>query len=945
MNDLKRLLKPEVYICRVEELQAQEEFVINSVSTRMLALYTTGDGSCAIHAFFGELVLSDCGYFELYKTDPRDLAARLLGTSWEDLEHRIGAEAQGAMRDIKAQLWGYICKYFEEPNNECEIFWRCLYVQNPELAEEAREIIQNKQVFHAEFETAKAKTLQASKLLFSRETEPIIRHLAVHMGCIPSNVDVLQLSEGERVALLLERDDVDFLREAFDEDVDGFRYIRGLYGEAFPHDGPTCRYEALFDERPEFDSLRLALLVHGDVNSGINTFLMRLQSLMEGDTEGVFAAYIADVHTFLETARCWSNLQCPATEIPNFTSLAWCAYIECVKNPDYYFSIPELLVLAAVSKRNVSVFTSFNLNLRYEGGYYGGDGPVVNIKLDRNDEQEAERTHYERIIPAELAEELLKNCRQEKEAKRRRLEEPTKAKREEDDKACSGTFTPNHDHTVGASCTTLNELVDSVIGASNGYTPIDSQNEAEIINQSESGRQEATEFSHLNDLISTLMDSNETVRFRKRDASNQKPQGLKFCEAFSSAKNGVFPRGEEESSEESSNESSSSEGEDNELEEQYFSVRADDAFCKQEPVEQDIIKNRCQEIRKLLRSRPTLPLKADGSSLSSKDLATGVRLPLYSCPFSGCNDHFNNRTRFLHHVAGGVSDSTHREALERICRDDYTFLTPLDYVSRAVGEAERERWPLLGLSTTRRSLNLLCLRYNDDRIKCVSCFICGQLRTTCEGYPYVDLKAPAEKIGYSRKEIAYSSLEDLVAIELSHPGTLLNNCSYELWQRRYRQRSLQKSKHDPWELTEPLEQPMSSCTKTADRHISRWAIRCPLLGKACMLFGCTEDITCQSPDIHKDEYEEAPYVRTLCPAPRHSFPWALPLNRPSLYAVDARDNRNVLLDLGSVCGIVVRSFDKAIHKLPDKSADWCLEPLWFAVAFPTSDLCLIFPVV
>ena len=268
MDDLQRLLKPEVYNFRVEEIQAQEKIVISSVSTRMRALYTTGDGSCAIHAFLGEPVLSDCGNYELYIMDPRDIAANLLGDSWEELEHRIGEEAQAAMRDIKAQLWGYICKYYEEHSNECEIFWNCLYAQNPELAEEAKEIIQNNKAFHAELETAKANTLQASKLFFRRETEPIIRRLAVLMGCIPSNVDVLELSEAERVALLVERDDVDFLREAFDEDVDGFRYIRGLYGEAFPHDGPTCRYEALFDERPEFDSLRLALLVHGDVNSG-----------------------------------------------------------------------------------------------------------------------------------------------------------------------------------------------------------------------------------------------------------------------------------------------------------------------------------------------------------------------------------------------------------------------------------------------------------------------------------------------------------------------------------------------------------------------------------------------------------------------------------------------------------------------------------------------------
>ena len=101
--------------------------------------------------------------------------------------------------------------------------------------------------------------------------------------------------------------------------------------------------------------------------------------------------------------------------------------------------IPEILVIAAAAKRNVSLFTSFDLDLRYEGGYYGGDGPVVNIKLTRNDEQEAERTHYERLIPAELAEELTETwhaeerersaekARQEQEAKRRRLEERARA--------------------------------------------------------------------------------------------------------------------------------------------------------------------------------------------------------------------------------------------------------------------------------------------------------------------------------------------------------------------------------------------------------------------------------------------------------------------------------------------------------------------------------------
>ena len=38
-----------------------------------------------------------------------------------------------------------------------------------------------------------------------------------------------------------------------------------------------------------------------------------------------------------------------------------------------------------------------------------------------------------------------------------------------------------------------------------------------------------------------------------------------------------------------------------------------------------------------------------------------------------------------------------------------------------------------------------------------------------------------------------------------------------------------------------------------------------MLGIACMLFGCTEDIICGNPDVHQAEYEEAPYVRTMCP--------------------------------------------------------------------------------
>ena len=109
----------------------------------------------------------------------------------------------------------------------------------------------------------------------------------------------------------------------------------------------------------------------------------------------------------------------------------------------------------------------------------------------------------------------------------------------------------------------------------------------------------------------------------------------------------------------------------------------------------------------------------------------------------------------------------------------------LDYIGGAMAHAERERWPRLGLSTTRRALTQLGLRYNDSNMQCLSCFICGQLRTTCEGYASVNLDSQNLTESSSNAEIRYRSVQSFCNVENKHPGTLLNNCSYDLWCRRY----------------------------------------------------------------------------------------------------------------------------------------------------------------
>ena len=133
---------------------------------------------------------------------------------------------------------------------------------------------------------------------------------------------------------------------------------------------------------------------------------------------------------------------------------------------------------------------------------------------------------------------------------------------------------------------------------------------------------------------------------------------------------------------------------DDAVDEIFFAVKADEMLCAAEPVELDIINASCRNLRRRLRDRPTLPLKSNNEPMSVEDLATGVQLPLYTCPFKACNFHTENRTFFLHHVAGGLSDDTHRSMIEDICGTDVPWMTRLDYVNGAVSVAERERWPL-----------------------------------------------------------------------------------------------------------------------------------------------------------------------------------------------------------------------------------------------------------
>ena len=105
----------------------------------------------------------------------------------------------------------------------------------------------------------------------------------------------------------------------------------------------------------------------------------------------------------------------------------------------------------------------------------------------------------------------------------------------------------------------------------------------------------------------------------------------------------------------------------------------------------------------------------------------------------------------------------HLPELKEVCGEKLRC-TYLDAVFEACAIAERERWPQLGLSVTRRSLHMVCNRFNDKEIKCLGCFICGQLRTTCSGFHKTDLTEMEGDASSNHQEIKYVTASELEQI-------------------------------------------------------------------------------------------------------------------------------------------------------------------------------------
>jgi len=204
--------------------------------------------------------------------------------------------------------------------------------------------------------------------------------------------------------------------------------VRGSSGKIFPQNGPGCKYSALFDPNPSFDALREAFMIFGDPNSKADTFVRLLMQQVAGRKH----------LTFTRNVQTWIAAATSDCEPMGFGVRAWSAYLSCVQDKSYYFSVDELLAMCCQAATRVIVMKEVDGVLTFAGSCLNGYGPLIVTKLNANDQAGSVRSHFERIIPksrvlefsSAMEAEVSERRRQEELDRRERAEKRVKEEAE-----------------------------------------------------------------------------------------------------------------------------------------------------------------------------------------------------------------------------------------------------------------------------------------------------------------------------------------------------------------------------------------------------------------------------------------------------------------------------------------------------------------------------------
>jgi hypothetical protein len=233
-----------------------------------------------------------------------------LGSSIQSLLDR-GAK-QEHVQALQTSFWTDLALVYLERtasdqkriHDEPKFFWDSLTHLSGEIAKDAKQHFERQLVTRRKDVALKISVLESSRMFFRLVLERgVIRQLAVRFGYIPAGMHVLLVSpEDLELFSAVNHGCYDFLNTAYNDD----GYVRCTRCEFAP-DGPTCKYTALFDDRPMFDSLREAFLVGGRASGRADAFSTAAAQVV-GDTDILTPQLLEEVSVFTRLTTDWATM-------------------------------------------------------------------------------------------------------------------------------------------------------------------------------------------------------------------------------------------------------------------------------------------------------------------------------------------------------------------------------------------------------------------------------------------------------------------------------------------------------------------------------------------------------------------------------------------------------------------------------------------------------------
>lgn len=360
---------------------------------------TKADGACAVHAVFGRPCWNK---LHLVAPRPRKILHTILDHSLSDIKSNLRPQYQTLATNIVSELWaGIVLPWLESSENiipnEESMFLKKL--RQSHLQKTVQKYVDMNKCARHKRDGLKEDCKKWSCCIFDKELKTTLW---------------AKLASDERLITALDMEHRDKNDKEGSSTLDYESppwFIRGcnklvkgtsLAFESNTDGGPSTKFEALFDPRPEFNDIRIGFLleVGGWKLQALDRAVQDLFASNKLQNEDVKARLRSYIGRFGEYFAEESSAISPP---PNFAEEAWPLLVACIceENEDeqYYLSSNELLLVSELKKQNTVIFATANGSAEFMGSIVGHEGSgTVLVALQRHNARDTHRTHFQRLM-------------------------------------------------------------------------------------------------------------------------------------------------------------------------------------------------------------------------------------------------------------------------------------------------------------------------------------------------------------------------------------------------------------------------------------------------------------------------------------------------------------------------------------------------------------------